>query len=145
MIKFFFAAALLACFASPAAAITPDKAEFKKLADGVYAYVGKLNDANAMVVATSQGVVVVDTGNNQPETRNIQKYIQSVTQQPVRYVVITQNHGDHIGGDRRAARAYGEGVGELEAVPGEHLAQALPRPRRGAEELSSTRRGAHLH
>jgi cyclase len=84
--------------AGRAQAITPDKPEFKKLAADVYAYVGKLNDANAMVVVTSEGVVVVDTGNNQPETRNIQKYIRSVTTQPVRYVVITQNHGDHIGG-----------------------------------------------
>src|ERR1051326_8899229 len=84
--------------APPAGAITPDKPEFKKLADGVYAYVGKLNDANAMVVVTSQGVVVIDTGKNQPETRNILKHIQAVTQQPVRYIVITQNHGDHIGG-----------------------------------------------
>ena len=98
MKKVFLAAALLAAFAAPARAITPDKPEFKKLADGVYAYVGKLNDANAMVVVTSQGVVVIDTGNNQPETRNIQKHIQAVTQQPVRYIVITQNHGDHIGG-----------------------------------------------
>jgi glyoxylase-like metal-dependent hydrolase (beta-lactamase superfamily II) len=79
-------------------AITPDKPEFKKLAEDVYAYVGKLNDANALVVVTSQGVVVIDTGNNQPETRNILKHIQAVTKQPVRYVVITQDHGDHIGG-----------------------------------------------
>ncbi len=79
-------------------AITPDKPEFRKLADDVYVYVGKLNDANAMVVVTSQGVVVIDTGNNQPETRNILKHIQAVTKQPVRYVIITQNHGDHIGG-----------------------------------------------
>ncbi len=85
-------------FSGYAHAITPDKAEFRKLADDVYVYIGKLNDANAMVVVTSQGVVVIDTGNNQPETRNIQKYIQSVTKQPVRFVIITQNHGDHIGG-----------------------------------------------
>ena len=98
MKKAFLAAALLAALAASARAITPDKPEFKKLADGVYAYVGKLNDANAMVVVTSQGVVVIDTGNNQPETRNILKHIQAVTQQPVRYIVITQNHGDHIGG-----------------------------------------------
>lgn len=98
MKRFFLTAVILFCFAAHAAAITPDKAEFKKLADGVYAYVGKLNDANAMVVVTSQGVVVVDTGNNQPETRNILKYIQGVTKEVVRYVVITQNHGDHIGG-----------------------------------------------
>ena len=57
-------------FSGYAHAITPDKAEFRKLADDVYVYIGKLNDANAMVVVTSQGVVVI----------------------------ITQNHGDHIGG-----------------------------------------------
>ena len=79
-------------------AITGEKAEFKKVADDVYAFIGKLNDANALVVVTSQGVVVVDTGNNPPETRILQKFIRSVTEQPVRYVVITQNHGDHTGG-----------------------------------------------
>jgi cyclase len=82
----------------PVEAITGDKAEFKKIAEDVYAFVGKLNDANAMVVVTEQGAVVVDTGNNPPETRILQKFIQSVTSQPVRYVVITQNHGDHTGG-----------------------------------------------
>jgi hypothetical protein len=60
-------------------AITGEKAEFKKLAEGVYAYVGRLNDANAMVIVTSQGVVVVDTGNNQPESRNLMKSIKSVS------------------------------------------------------------------
>ncbi len=81
-----------------AGAVTPEKPEFRKLANDVYAYIGKLNDANATVVVTSQGVVVIDTGNNQPETRNILKNIQAVTKQPVRYVIITQNHGDHFGG-----------------------------------------------
>jgi cyclase len=79
-------------------AMTGDKAEFQKLADDVYAFVGKLNDANATVIVTTQGVVVVDTGNNPPETRILQKFVQSVTTQPIRYVVITQNHGDHTGG-----------------------------------------------
>jgi cyclase len=81
-----------------AQAMTGDKAEFQKLADDVYAFVGKLNDANAMAIITTQGVVIVDTGNNPPETRILQKFIQSVTTRPVRYVVITQNHGDHTGG-----------------------------------------------
>ena len=38
-------------------AMTGDKAEFQKLADDVYAFVGKLNDANAMAIVTTQGVV----------------------------------------------------------------------------------------
>src|SRR5882672_5869323 len=79
-------------------AVTGDKAEFRKVADDVYAFVGKRNDANALVVVTAQGVVLVDTGNNPPETRILQNFIRSVTNQPVRYVVITQNHGDHTGG-----------------------------------------------
>ncbi|MDT4894920.1 MAG: cyclase, partial [Pseudonocardiales bacterium] len=49
-------------------------------------------------VVTTQGVVIVDTGNNPPETRILQNFIKSVTNQPVRYVVISQNHGDHAGG-----------------------------------------------
>ena len=95
---FFASFAVGILFLSVAHAITPEKPEFRKLADDVYAYIGKVNDANALIVVTSQGVVVIDTGNNQPETRNILKNIQAVTKQPVRYVVITQNHGDHIGG-----------------------------------------------
>jgi cyclase len=79
-------------------AMTGDKAEFKKVGDDVYAFVGKRNDANALVVVTSQGVVVVDTGNNPPETRILHDFIRSVTSQPVRYVIISQNHGDHTGG-----------------------------------------------
>ncbi len=79
-------------------AMTGDRAQFQKLAENVYAFVGKMNDANAMAIVTTQGVVVVDTGNNPPETRIFQKFIESVTAQPIRYVVITQNHGDHTGG-----------------------------------------------
>src|SRR5258705_4805105 len=79
-------------------AITGEKAEFKKVADDVYALIGKRNDANALVVVTRQGVVVVDPGNNPPEPRILQGFIKSVTDQPVRYVIISQNHGDHVGG-----------------------------------------------
>ena len=89
--------ALFAC-AGGAHAMTGEKAEFVKLADDVYAYIGKKNDANAMVIVTNQGVVLVDTGNNQPDTRDIAAKIKSVTDQPVRWVVITQYHGDHFGG-----------------------------------------------
>jgi Metallo-beta-lactamase superfamily len=94
--------ALLLCaifgLGSSAQAITGEKAELTKIADGVYAFIGKLNDANALVIVTTQGVVLVDTGNNPPETRLLQKLIGSVTSQPVRYVIISQNHGDHTGG-----------------------------------------------
>ena len=94
----FFALAVAIGFAAPAGAITGNVPEFRKLADGVYAYIGKVNDANAMAIMTSDGVVVVDTGNNNTDSRALLKNIQSLTNEPVRYVVITQNHGDHVGG-----------------------------------------------
>lgn len=79
-------------------AITGNQPEFRKLADDVYVYVGKLNDSNAMAIVTTDGVVLVDTGNNTTDTRELLNHIQSVTSVPVRYVVITQNHNDHSGG-----------------------------------------------
>jgi cyclase len=85
-------------FAPQASAITGEQAEFKKVADNVYAFIGRRNDANALVVVTSQGVVLVDTGNDPPQTRILQNFIKSVTNQPIRYAIITQNHADHIGG-----------------------------------------------
>jgi len=81
-----------------AEAITGDQPEFRKLAEDVYVYIGKLNDSNAMAIVTSEGVVLVDTGNNTTDTRALLKHVQSVTKQPVRYVVVTQNHNDHSGG-----------------------------------------------
>jgi len=98
VLKLLLPIALAALAPHSALAITGDKAEFRKVADDVYAFVGKRNDANALAVVTAQGVVLVDTGNNPPETRLLQSFIRSVTSQPVRYVVITQNHGDHTGG-----------------------------------------------
>ena len=40
----------------PVEAITGDKAEFRKIAEDVYAFVGKLNDANAMALLSLGGV-----------------------------------------------------------------------------------------
>jgi cyclase len=85
-------------YAAPANALTGEQAEFKKVADNVYAFVGRRNDANVLVVVTSEGVVIVDTGNDPPQTRILRDFIKSVTDQPVRYVIISQNHADHIGG-----------------------------------------------
>ena len=83
---------------APAGAVTGATPEFKKIADDVYAFIGKTNDANALVIITTQGVVVVDTGHDTPQSRLLLKHIQAVTSQPVRTVIITQNHADHSGG-----------------------------------------------
>lgn len=92
------AAVMITALAGGVRAITGPQPEFRQIADGVYAYIGKRNDANALVIVTSEGVVLADTGNNNSDSRAILKGIHSVTSQPVRYIVVTQNHGDHVGG-----------------------------------------------
>ena len=79
-------------------ALTGPTPELRKIADGVYAFIGKTNDANAIVIVTGQGVVLVDTGHDPPQSRELKKHIESVTSEPVRFVVLTQNHADHVGG-----------------------------------------------
>lgn len=97
-LRFILTMALVFLLCTSSHAVTGDEAEFVKVADGIYAFIGKRNDANALVIVTTEGVVLVDTGNNPPETRKLQEFIRSVTDQPVRYIVISQNHGDHQGG-----------------------------------------------
>jgi cyclase len=92
------AAAILMAPDDSALAITGEQPEFRKLAEDVYVYIGKLNDSNAMAIVTREGVVLVDTGNNTTDTRALLAHVQSVTRQPVRYVIVTQNHNDHSGG-----------------------------------------------
>jgi cyclase len=76
-----------------------------KLKDGIYVYVGKdrPNDAgpesNVGIIMTQEGVVLVDTGQNPTDARAVQAAIKKLTSQPVRYVIATETHADHHGGD----------------------------------------------
>ena len=79
-----------------ALAMTGDKAELQKLADGVYAFVGKRNDANAVVIVTTQGVVLVDTKmpGNVPY---IVEQVKKITDIPIKLIINTHSHPDHVG------------------------------------------------
>ena len=76
-----------------------------KLKDGIYVYVGKdrPNDAgpesNCGIVLTQEGVVLIDSGQNPTDGRAIQAAVKKLTSQPVRYLITTETHGDHHGGD----------------------------------------------
>ena len=91
-------AVLLWMALTPAFAMTGERAKFREISKGVYVYIGKFNEANALAIVTSEGVILVDTGHSPPETRNLASEISKVTTQLIRYVIVTQNHGDHLGG-----------------------------------------------
>ena len=84
----------------------------------VYMIVGA--GGNTTIQFGDEGVLVVDTQFPQVSTKLLAA-IRSVTDAPIRYVVSTHVHGDHIGGNEAIAkagrtRAGGNVVGDLGAA-----------------------------
>jgi glyoxylase-like metal-dependent hydrolase (beta-lactamase superfamily II) len=55
------------------------------------------NGGNVTVIVTGEGVILVDSKNERMHDDVVAK-VKSVTAQPIRYMVLTHNHGDHSGG-----------------------------------------------
>ena len=72
--------------------------QVKKLADGVYVHTGRGFESNAGIILTSEGVIVIDTGQNPYEFRNLWATVRNLTTMPVRLVIDTEPHPDHTTG-----------------------------------------------
>src|SRR5258706_12200242 len=70
----------------------------KKLADGVYVHTGNGFDSNSGIILTDEGVIVIDTGQNPIESRDIMATVKKLTSMPVRIVIDTEPHADHTTG-----------------------------------------------
>src|SRR3977135_3539929 len=64
--------------------------QVKKLADGVYVHMGRGFESNSGIVLTQDGVIVIDTGQNPYESRNLWATVRNITPMPVRLVVDTE-------------------------------------------------------
>lgn len=67
-----------------------------QVSDSVYTYSPGTGFAT-MFVVTDEGVIVTDTANS-VHAKGLSEAIKTVTDQPVRYVVLSHNHWDHAGG-----------------------------------------------
>ncbi len=72
----------------------------QELAPGVYAFVGDTGRGsegrpNAGLVVTDSGVVVIDAQASPRQAEDLLRAIRSVTEQPVKWVVLTHHHPDH--------------------------------------------------
>jgi glyoxylase-like metal-dependent hydrolase (beta-lactamase superfamily II) len=81
------------------------------MADGVYAFIapeGRTGtvQGNSMAVVGDDGVLVVDTGQFPELTRRMIADIRKLTDQPVRFVVNTHWHGDHLLGNHEYKAAF---------------------------------------
>jgi len=73
--------------------------EMKKIAPGVYAYIQAVGGwciSNAGLIVGEDYAIVVDSLTSVPLTQNFIKEIEKVTDKPVRYLINTHDHGDHI-------------------------------------------------
>jgi cyclase len=104
-------AALLTALAAPAseagmpeAAAGPSHFTLVPVAEGVYAAIAKPGDrasvGNAGFVVGRDGVLVVDAFATPDAAEELLMEIRKLTKAPVRWVVNTHYHLDHVGGDR---------------------------------------------
>jgi cyclase len=85
----------------------------KQLTPGVYSYEalrggdpGGQMTTVSLIVITTDGVVVADGQGNVAQTKEMVDWITKTTTQPIKYVVICSDHGDHTGGNA----AFPDGV-----------------------------------
>jgi glyoxylase-like metal-dependent hydrolase (beta-lactamase superfamily II) len=78
----------------------------RALVPGVYSYEalrsgdpGRQMTTVSLIVVTSDGVLVADGQGNVAQTREMVDWIHKTTTQPIRYVIICSDHGDHTGGN----------------------------------------------
>jgi cyclase len=85
----------------------------KQLAPGVYSYEalragdpGGQMTTVSLIVISNDGVLVADGQGNVAQTKEMVDWIKKTTTQPIKYVIVCSDHGDHTGGNA----AFPEGV-----------------------------------
>jgi cyclase len=85
----------------------------KQLAPGVYSYEalragdpGGQMTTVSLIVISNEGVLVADGQGNVAQTKEMVDWIKKTTTQPIKYVIVCSDHGDHTGGNA----AFPEGV-----------------------------------
>jgi glyoxylase-like metal-dependent hydrolase (beta-lactamase superfamily II) len=74
---------------------------FQELGDGVYRRRYESLDANVGVVLGEDGVLIIDTRSNHAEGDEIRSDLVTLTRLPVRWVINTHWHWDHVFGNSR--------------------------------------------
>jgi cyclase len=95
----------------PVASGRQAKFDVVKLAEGVYAAVrrdppGFAVESNSLFIIGDDGVIVVDAQSNLAATRETLAALRKLTDKPVRYVVNTHWHDDHVIGNQVYAEAF---------------------------------------
>jgi alkyl sulfatase BDS1-like metallo-beta-lactamase superfamily hydrolase len=86
-----------------------------KVGDHVYSAVG-WSGCNAIMVVGDDGVIIVDTGDNLLAAREVATEFRKITNKPVRAVIYTCFHIDHISGVKGFVTADDVKAGKVEVI-----------------------------
>lgn len=102
---------LILCVAMCAPAVGAQSFDIIKVADGVYAAIGRPGVfSNGAFIVNKDDVLVVDTHLRPSWARDLIAEIRKLTDKPVRYVVDTHWHPDHTQGNQAYLGAFGPTV-----------------------------------
>ena len=93
-----------------------DFPRWHQIVPNVYAYEDTLITpeftftTNSLIIVTSEGVVLVDGQDNETRAAALAGAIKKITPQPLKYVVIASDHGDHVGGFPTLKAAFPDAV-----------------------------------
>ena len=103
-------AALAFAPAAGGAADYPFSYQRVQVADGVHAFIEPFGHAivsgNIVAIVGEDAVAIVDSGHHPRLTRRITAEIRALTPKPVRYLVNTHWHNDHVSGNSVFAEAF---------------------------------------
>ncbi|MDA8484886.1 MBL fold metallo-hydrolase [Pseudomonas resinovorans] len=68
-----------------------------KIADNVYSAVG-WNLANSVMIVAPEGLIIVDTGESAEQSRKVLAEFRKISDKPIKAIVYTHFHPDHING-----------------------------------------------
>lgn len=90
------------------------KLDVHEVADGVWAILQpeaqRFNDSNSIVIDLGQELLLVDAQADGSHVQEIITWLRDALGKPVRYLVNTHWHGDHVQGNALYRQAYGNGL-----------------------------------
>ncbi|MBD0373182.1 MAG: MBL fold metallo-hydrolase [Pyrinomonadaceae bacterium] len=124
MLKNLLAAFILSIlFTSSTRPADVERFDVQKLGEGVYAVIrreppGLMFDANNVFIINERNVIVVDSNFSLASTKEVLAALRKLTDKPVRYVINTHWHDDHITGNQIYREAFPnvEFIGQESAV-----------------------------
>ena len=72
---------------------------FRKIKEGIYVQSAREVNSNSGIILTTEGVVIVDTGQSPTDSQEVREAIKKLTPLPVRLVINTEVHPDHTTGN----------------------------------------------